>query len=201
MPIVPAFCDTCGTVFNSGIFIESSTDIVLSGNRSGPCPQCGEMGHIPDGVFNFIDNTIEILSAPARTIQELTKLAEILHDAKTKAQSKEEVTDRINKEIPTLSLLGKLLPDNRSDLYGFLSLIMTVVPLLMEPSKPSINSFPINVNQIIEINVNQSIERAVVQPHRSSKTFSTKPIKKVGRNESCPCQSGKKFKKCCGAIQ
>lgn len=24
------------------------------------------------------------------------------------------------------------------------------------------------------------------------------PMKKVGRNEQCPCGSGKKFKKCCG---
>ena len=24
--------------------------------------------------------------------------------------------------------------------------------------------------------------------------------KKVGRNESCPCNSGKKYKKCCGKI-
>ena len=24
--------------------------------------------------------------------------------------------------------------------------------------------------------------------------------KKVGRNESCPCGSGKKFKHCCGAL-
>jgi uncharacterized protein YecA (UPF0149 family) len=25
-----------------------------------------------------------------------------------------------------------------------------------------------------------------------------KSVKKVGRNELCPCGSGKKFKKCCG---
>ncbi|MBT8004846.1 MAG: hypothetical protein HN578_18205, partial [Rhodospirillales bacterium] len=24
-------------------------------------------------------------------------------------------------------------------------------------------------------------------------------VQKVGRNEPCPCGSGKKFKKCCGA--
>jgi preprotein translocase subunit SecA len=24
------------------------------------------------------------------------------------------------------------------------------------------------------------------------------PNKKIGRNEACPCGSGKKFKKCCG---
>ena len=35
------------------------------------------------------------------------------------------------------------------------------------------------------------------------KTEKTPPIKKgqapVGRNDPCPCGSGKKFKKCCGA--
>jgi uncharacterized protein YecA (UPF0149 family) len=26
-----------------------------------------------------------------------------------------------------------------------------------------------------------------------------RPEPKVGRNDSCPCESGKKFKKCCGS--
>jgi uncharacterized protein len=32
--------------------------------------------------------------------------------------------------------------------------------------------------------------------------FSTKPerARKVGRNEPCPCGSGKKYKRCCGAL-
>ena len=28
---------------------------------------------------------------------------------------------------------------------------------------------------------------------------SAPPKQKIGRNEPCPCESGKKFKKCCGA--
>jgi uncharacterized protein YecA (UPF0149 family) len=28
--------------------------------------------------------------------------------------------------------------------------------------------------------------------------FVTVPRKKVGRNDPCPCGSGKKYKKCCG---
>ncbi|MBQ8412376.1 MAG: SEC-C domain-containing protein, partial [Lachnospiraceae bacterium] len=32
---------------------------------------------------------------------------------------------------------------------------------------------------------------------KSSKTVIKPP--KVGRNDPCPCGSGKKFKKCCGA--
>lgn len=37
--------------------------------------------------------------------------------------------------------------------------------------------------------------RLAVHERRVAKTFA----KKVGRNEPCPCGSGKKFKKCCGA--
>jgi uncharacterized protein len=33
-------------------------------------------------------------------------------------------------------------------------------------------------------------------PGRSSQPY--RPLAKVGRNEPCPCGSGKKFKKCCG---
>ncbi|MCL6452188.1 MAG: SEC-C domain-containing protein [Alicyclobacillus sp.] len=34
---------------------------------------------------------------------------------------------------------------------------------------------------------------------RFEKAMVTRPKKKVGRNEPCPCGSGKKYKKCCGA--
>ncbi|WP_257791156.1 SEC-C metal-binding domain-containing protein [Salicibibacter kimchii] len=30
------------------------------------------------------------------------------------------------------------------------------------------------------------------------KTNPAKKVEKVGRNEPCPCGSGKKYKKCCG---
>lgn len=33
--------------------------------------------------------------------------------------------------------------------------------------------------------------------YRDSKTFRAEP--KIGRNDPCPCGSGKKYKKCCGA--
>jgi uncharacterized protein len=33
---------------------------------------------------------------------------------------------------------------------------------------------------------------------RTSRAAKTSPIAKTGRNEPCPCGSGKKFKKCCG---
>jgi len=39
MPMVPAFCNTCGTVFNSGMFFENSRHITMTGCTTGPCPK------------------------------------------------------------------------------------------------------------------------------------------------------------------
>lgn len=150
MPSVPAFCDTCGTVFNSGIFVENSTNISFAGNRSGPCPKCGGMGHVPDGVFNFIGSTIEILSAPERTISELLRLTQILREAKVNSDTKEQVASRIEKELPGLSVLAKLLPENRSELYGFLAVVLAAAQLFSTPAQPSNTPITVNVTQVIQ---------------------------------------------------
>lgn len=191
MPSVPAFCDTCGTVFNSGIFVENSTNISFSGNLAGPCPSCGGMGHVPDGVFNFIGNTIEILSAPERTIADLTRLAQILREAKAKAETREQVVSRIEKELPSLSGLFKLLPENKSELYGFLAVVLAAIQLFSQ-TPPAQNSTTINVTQVIQ--------QVIAEPS-GAKAAPVKAKKKVGRNELCPCGSGVKYKRCCGAIK
>ena len=192
MPSVPAFCDTCGTVFHSGIMVENSTNITFAGNRAGPCPTCGGMGHVPDGVFNFIGNTIEILSAPARTIDELTHLAKILREAREKQDTPEEVAARIQKELPTLSRLGDILPKNRSELYGFLAVVLATIQLITQSLPTQPGPVTININQV----VNQATDQSQSVSRSARLTDSSK---KVGRNEPCPCGSGKKFKKCCGA--
>ena len=38
-----------------------------------------------------------------------------------------------------------------------------------------------------------------VKKDNVEKKVSAKDIKKIGRNDPCPCGSGKKYKKCCGA--
>ena len=193
MPSIPAFCDTCGTPFPSGLFFENAINITLSGNKSGPCPNCGGWGHVPDGVFNFIGSTIEILSAPQRTIKELTRLAQIFREAKATQQSSEQVATQIKRELPGLSLLADLLPKNRGELYGFLALILAAIQLLTSSPQPSQN-ITINVSQVVEQTLaNVSTTKATPRITRQSK--------KIGRNEPCPCGSKKKYKKCCGGIK
>ena len=74
---VPAFCDTCGAVFTVGIVANGPNVFTFSGTRAGPCPSCGGMGHIPDGIFSFVGETIEVLSAPERTLDELSRLVPV----------------------------------------------------------------------------------------------------------------------------
>lgn len=192
MPMVQAFCDTCGTMFPSGIFVENST-ISLFGNKAGPCPKCGGMGHIPDGIFKFIGNTIEILSAPQRTLQELIRFANIINEAQKKKYSSEEVIEKVKRDTPEFSSITDLLPKNRGELYAFLALLLTMIQILTQFSEnPSQNiTNNINITQVIEQTYrNRPIEEKKKDIHK---------VIKVGRNDICPCGSKKKYKKCCGS--
>ena len=46
---------------------------------------------------------------------------------------------------------------------------------------------------------NQKIDTTKSDVNNNKKQISAKDIKKIGRNDPCPCGSGKKYKKCCGA--
>lgn len=192
MPMIQAFCDICGTMFPSGIFVENST-ISLSGNRAGPCPKCGGMGHIPDGIFQIIGNTIEVLSAPQRTLQELKRFAEVINEAQKKEYSSEEFIEKVKENIPEFSSITDLIPKNRAELYAFIALLLTIIQILMQsPEKPSQN---ITNN----INIRQVIEQAYRETSCDVKKKNISKVKKVGRNDICPCGSEKKYKKCCGS--
>jgi len=196
---VPAFCDTCGAVFRSGIVVENSTNITFAGSRAGPCPVCGGVGHVPDGVFNFVGNTIEILSAPQCAIDELSRLARILREAREKKQSPEQVAETIRKEVPELARLADFLPKTRAELYSFLALIVAVITLLNQGGQGGGNTTSVTVNQTIN-QVFVETDKAA-KPKEELEPQVTQATPKVGRNDPCPCGSGKKYKKCCGRIQ
>ncbi|MGO0121939.1 preprotein translocase subunit SecA [Desulfothermobacter acidiphilus] len=57
------------------------------------------------------------------------------------------------------------------------------------------------VRYLFRIKVAPAVERRVVVENRSAEEPASRTVrkeKKVGRNDPCPCGSGKKYKKCCG---
>lgn len=194
MPVLPAFCNTCGTIFKSGFFIENSKYVSLSGVTAGPCPACGGTGHIPDGVFSFIGTTVEILRAPERTMIELKALSKVLEKAHKEKISYDQLETEIATETPELLSLLDYLPKNGPELVSYLGLLISILSFLFtvathEPSNK------VDTQQVI----NHIYQQQIIQNnYNSTLNKSSASSIKVGRNDRCPCGSGLKHKKCCG---
>lgn len=201
MPIIPAFCDSCGTAFPSGIFAENCLHMTMTGNRSGPCPKCGGMGSVPDGIFNIVGNAIEILNAPMRTVEQLKRYAQVLDEAKEQKLSREDVKKKIDEEVPEFSTISQYLPKNRSELYAFLALIISflayVTPLMM-----SDNGMPeTEVESLINNSVSQMLmQQEINRLQQENKQLKGDEFSKQTRNSKCSCGSNKRYKHCCGQL-
>ena len=148
MTRVPAVCDRCGGFFPSPIEASNSTNITFSSVSVGPCPHCGGQGHVPDGTYNFIENTIELLSGPQRSRSDLERLAEILRSAQAKGASTQEIKQQVAKELPQLRSLADALPKTRAELYAFVGIILTILTLLLSESRRSKDE-KLEINQVI----------------------------------------------------
>lgn len=200
MPVMPAFCNSCGTVFGSGMVFENCRNVTLSGCQAGPCPNCGGTGHVPDGVFDFTENAIKVLAGTRRTIDELQRLAQILANAQKSNSTKEQVEQAIKDEVPELSSLISFLPKTRIELYAFITIILTAIGMLISTGIALQKNSPseAEIQKMIDSTIEKSMSRSAVvdQPKRHIKNQPRKK-NKTGRNALCPCGSGKKYKKCC----
>ena len=200
MPMIPAFCDLCGTPFSSGIFVENCRNISLSGNKSGPCPSCGGIGSVPDGVFNVIGDVIEILNAPVRTVSQLQSYVQLLRAAKEQNLSGSELRREIDEKAPELSSIGKFLPKTPADLFAFLTVLISLLTYITSLTKDKEVS-----NDDLERMMDKAIERMLLHQEnevlrRENERLKTQEEAQFPRNSQCPCGSGQRFKRCCGKL-
>lgn len=201
MPMIPAFCDSCGTPFPSGVFAENCLHMTMTGGRSGPCPKCGGMGSVPDGVFNIVGSAIEIINAPMRTVEQLKRYAQILDEAKEQELSRERITKKINEEVPEFSRINQYIPETKPELYAFLALIISfltyVTPLLIsDDGMPKHEVESLINNSVQQMLMQQEIDRLKQENQQLKKEEFAKPT----RNSKCLCGSTKKYKHCCGQL-
>jgi DNA-binding transcriptional MerR regulator len=198
MPRVLAVCDVCGSFFPTyggefyngpEIDVIEATVTVGSDVQVPDCPNCGGTSHILGGEYNVVGDTLELLQGPERTVSQLERLAEILREARDQNASLEEIRQAVSEEASELGTLADLLPRNRAELYAFIALILTAIQLLL--------SSPENI-QNTNVDIEKVINKTVEQHYRVGSTESLRQVPKVGRNEPCPCGSGKKYKRCHG---
>lgn len=134
MTRMPAFCISCGAIFRSTFVADNAYHTAFSYCTAGPCPNCGGIGRIPDGVYNFIGNTIELLSGSGRTVEELNRLDTILRLSKEKGSTPEQVKEEVQREVPELANLFDTPPKTRSVIYSVITIILTIIQLLLPAS-------------------------------------------------------------------
>ncbi len=202
MANVPVVCDTCKSLFVMPNIIggPGTVEVTFSGSGAGPCPNCGGMGHIPDGVYRFVGDTIELLQAPQRTVSELQRLTQVLRSAQQRGADLQEVKSTVEREFPGWGeRLSKLLvPRTPADVAAYIMLFLMIVQMVMQAKAndetPAINEQTV-INNITVQTPGQPSSAEPSDPNGQTPAEG----RKVGRNEPCPCGSGQKFKRCHGA--
>jgi SEC-C motif len=207
---LPAVCATCSTIFPSGLTVAAGGPAIFLDNLAGPCPGCGGMGRVPDGVIDLsrpdvvaalqaivalgsIDNLrlmVGLVSAASK--EELLAVAGAL-SAGPPDRSEDQVVQAVQQAAPRLHDLAGLIRnrDSRMELATWLTLLATIISIVIAVKTISHDEItPPRQDQII---------RVVTQAPTATTAPAQGEGRRTGRNEPCPCGSGMKFKRCHGS--
>lgn len=198
---VPAVCDSCGCFFNSPIET-SARGITFREDTVEGCPACGASGHIPDGTYDFAENSIRLLSGSSRTVSELERLERLLRSARDRNATLAELRRELTAHAPQFESLTDLLPKTRSELYAFLGILLAAATLILTQLRQG-ESPNIHVQQVFNQVVVQTASGDARVPELADEGAflggAGQAQPKPGRNDPCPCGSGKKYKRCHGS--
>jgi len=203
-----AICENplCGAIFefNSLIGGPGSANIRMINSKVGPCPNCGKMGVVPDGEYEYKNFLYSFVNGPKESIEVLTKIKLILENYRSNIPlaSKQDIISEIEKLSPRIAEVAKNAPVT-SKLHQWLSLIIATLSLLITIQqtylKPKEN---IPDNKISEMFIQHLLDenKDLIRENKGNAVLrvDSKLSRKIGRNDPCPCKSGLKYKKCCG---
>lgn len=138
MAIVPVFCDSCGSVWGApNLIAGSGGHIQMTGSKAGPCPVCGGMGTIPDGVYDLIDDTLAVAESEQIRPDTLQSVIKLLEAAARGEMTPEEALEKTEAEAPALaSVIGDYLKQ-KAPAASWLSLIVAILSALLAPQPPT----------------------------------------------------------------
>lgn len=129
---IPAFCTNpaCGAVFGFGLQADNVRNLSLRGNQAR-CPVCGSWGDVPDGVFNITDGVLEVLSAPAITVERLRRMQSILDSVRQGATSPTDAVEALRSEAPELESYWQRIKSDPAALAGWITVLLVVLQLFL----------------------------------------------------------------------
>lgn len=107
-PVAKCQNPACAAVFPCTAFaISNSRNVRFSGVQTN-CPECGGVANVLDGTFDFVGDTIRLLSGPQATIDVLQQVAQVIRDSLAAGETAEKTFDRVTQVAPWLSSLKKV---------------------------------------------------------------------------------------------
>jgi hypothetical protein len=180
--------------------IAGASNVHIEDVSVGPCPKCGGIGHIPDGIYSAATDTIEVVATSAKSAQSLATLLRLLQQARDTHTTADELVKALEKEeganLKPVADLVRRLP-KKLDIKYWVAIAISIVALLEgHATDQKVDSIKAEVDQIYTKVLTQ---HPVVSPVPIATPSGSAAFPKVGRNEPCPCGSGKKYKQCHGA--
>ena len=192
-----AFCENpnCGAIFESTglIDVAGTATVHIKNSRVGPCPACGGTGRIPDGVYEYTNRVVSLLSGPETTVEILRQVQKVLKSAQANNASKVDVEREIANVSPSVAQAFKSAPSS-DNVLQWLSVLIALVALVIQIHTSYFKDDDLEKafrNQLLE--ENRVLRQQIAKEHPYQRE---QP--KLQRNQPCPCGSGKKYKKCCG---
>ena len=144
---LPAICDDCTRVFPSGF--AGGRNITVVGCSSGPCPHCGGMGSIPDGIYSTVENVLHVVSVEAAGTSQIQRLIAILRSSREENADSAAVAQHIRNDVPELAAVADALPRTRPELYAFIALIILILGFLCDRCSAGSEQTTISVDELI----------------------------------------------------
>jgi hypothetical protein len=197
VPALPAICDDCGRLWvPNAIFMgENVAHVHLESVTAAPCPYCGGEGHIPDGIYDTTAEGVRVIATSATSAASLTRLAELLQEARAKGATSEAVAEAIERDAPEFAGLASVVRRLKGvPIATWIGIALATLALLQGMSADErLRDIQGKVDQVL-----QQVSAPVTAPAARAPAPTGSGVPRVGRNDPCPCGSGKKYKRCHG---
>lgn len=175
MATLPAVCDRCNAVFPSGFGGGGGATMIMYGCRSGPCPECGAMGSVPDGEYSLHETLIKFLSGPQSSYEKLAHVAETIRSMQASGASAEDVLRAVGKTSPALAWFGSFFGKEAAHLY--FGTLVSLVTLLQ------------SCNQ--DADIEDAVRRGVLEGMRQYSELQVQPSEPSPQSIEIPSREGK----------
>lgn len=134
MAVFQARCRNCGQQFPVNNVFGGSGGIAIQGITYGPCPFCGGVGDLQDGVYNLENDVASLISEPGQTLETFLALSRVIENSRANREAPTETVKKIEEISPTAARIARLLP--HPNIPAYLSLLVAIAALVVQLQQP-----------------------------------------------------------------